>query len=80
VHAALAAPRRTTRSWAAPDLAVCRTPQWTRLCQRYAGRLRARLSLEIGPLAFDLFLYFLNIFKSLQIQKFVYDSFELRKL
>jgi hypothetical protein len=26
---------------------------------------------SFGPLAFDLFLYFLNIFKSLQIQKFV---------
>jgi hypothetical protein len=33
-----------------------------------------------GPLAFDLFFYFSNIFKSLQIQKFVYDSFELGKL
>jgi hypothetical protein len=33
-----------------------------------------------GPVAFDLFFYLLNIFKSLQIKKFVYDSFELRKL
>jgi hypothetical protein len=33
-----------------------------------------------SPLVFDLFLYFLNIFKSLQIQNFVSDSFELRKL
>jgi hypothetical protein len=31
-------------------------------------------------MAFVLFFYFLNIFKSLQIQNFVYDSFELRKL
>jgi hypothetical protein len=33
-----------------------------------------------GPVAFDLFFYFLNIFKSLKIKKIVYDSFELRKL
>jgi hypothetical protein len=26
---------------------------------------------SFGPLVFDLFLYFLNIFKSLQIQKFM---------
>jgi hypothetical protein len=33
-----------------------------------------------GPLDFELFLYFLNIFKFLQIEKFVYDLFELGKL
>jgi hypothetical protein len=33
-----------------------------------------------GPLTFDLFCYFLNIFKSFESSKFVYDSFELRKL
>jgi hypothetical protein len=56
---------------AAPDLVVGYTPRWTGPCQRYAGRPRAGLPLEISPLAFDLFLYFLNIFKSLQIQKYV---------
>jgi hypothetical protein len=35
------------------------------------GRPQAGLPLEIGPLTFDLFLYFLNIFKSFQIQNFV---------
>jgi hypothetical protein len=43
-------------------------------------RCALAVGLSFGPLAFDLFLYFLNIFKSLQIQKFVYDSFELGKL
>jgi hypothetical protein len=33
-----------------------------------------------GLEALKLVFYFLNIFNSLQIQKFVYDSFELRKL
>jgi hypothetical protein len=33
---------------------------------------------SFDPLAFDSFLYFLIIFKSLQIQKFVHDSFQLR--
>jgi hypothetical protein len=33
-----------------------------------------------GPVTVELFFYFLNIFKSLQIQKMVYDSFELKKL
>jgi hypothetical protein len=33
-----------------------------------------------GLVTVELFFYFPNIFKSLQIEKFVYDSFELRKL
>jgi hypothetical protein len=35
---------------------------------------------RFGPLASDLLCYFLYIFKSMQIQKFVQDSFELKKL
>jgi hypothetical protein len=31
-----------------------------------------------GPATVKLFFYFSNIFKSLQNQKFVYDSFELK--
>jgi hypothetical protein len=33
-----------------------------------------------GPVTANLFFYFPNMFKSLQIQKFVYDLFELGKL
>jgi hypothetical protein len=35
---------------------------------------------RIQPSDSDLFFYFLNIFKFLQIQKFVLNSFELTKL
>jgi hypothetical protein len=36
-----------------------------------ARRYALALGPSFGPLAFELFLYFLNIFKSLQIQKIV---------
>jgi hypothetical protein len=43
-----------------------------------AGRELSRSG--FGSVTFDLFFYFPNILKSLQIQKFVYDSFELENL
>jgi hypothetical protein len=52
--------------------------QWAAGTAAQAGRELGRGG--FGPLAFDLFFYLLNIFKSLRIQKFVYDSFKVRKL
>jgi hypothetical protein len=52
--------------------------------QFYASELRMCCATgpraEFGPLAFVSFFYFLNIFKLLQVQKFVQVRFELRKL
>jgi hypothetical protein len=42
--------------------------------------LCSRATEGFSPLASDLLCYFLYIFKSMQIQNFVQDSFELKKL
>jgi hypothetical protein len=52
--------------------------QWAAGTAAQAGRELGRVG--FGPVAFNLFSHFLNIFKSLQIQKFVEDSFDLGKL
>jgi hypothetical protein len=51
--------------------------------RHYGHGLRVTVPLGYGGfglLTVELFFYFPNIFKSLQIQKFVYDSFKLGKL
>jgi hypothetical protein len=50
------------------------------LCKRAATTLCNWAAEGFGPLASDLLCYFLYTFKSMQIQKFVQDSFELEKL
>jgi hypothetical protein len=63
-------PRTVAVAWAAFQCQPrARGPHPTWLCQHCAGWLRAGLPLEIGPLTLFLLFYFLNIFKSLQIQK-----------
>jgi hypothetical protein len=57
------------RPWATHAL---RKPAAPVLCHWAAG--------GFGPLAFSSFSYFLNLIKSMQIQKFVQVWFELRKL
>jgi hypothetical protein len=50
------------------------------LCKRAVMPLCSWAAEGFDPLASDLLCYFMYIFKSLQIQKFVQDSFELKKL
>jgi hypothetical protein len=64
---------------------MLRRPSQARLGHARASQAGRAGTVQLGrggfsAVAFDLFLYFLNIFKSLKIQKFVQDSFELGKL
>jgi hypothetical protein len=77
------------RRWAAYSAAavcVARGPRQRREHgSRPCGRGPRAHAVQLGRARFHrvtlgLDLYYLNIFNSLQIQKFVYDSFELRKL
>jgi hypothetical protein len=69
-------PRRCRRSRAVPPCRVSVVPV---LWAARAGPVQMGRGQEIGPLTLFYFFYFLNIFKFLQIQKFVYDLFEFRK-
>jgi hypothetical protein len=75
VHAALPSARATPRH-AAPSWAATLNSRGALREQLWAVPTLCRQAVSWGtsgfsPLSFDLFLYFLIIFKSLQIQKFI---------